>query len=199
MGIHDKPIFSFDRNQAALNIEIPEERSAEKLSGQIAVLPSKFLESYLSVCAEDNVGVVVVLSSGLARLLPAFLHCQTTQQDSLGRSSSGSTEYLRIFGGVPKLCNWSKTDQLLTHCEKKRYPLMEMQRLWMILAAGYSSKSTIFLLIFSKISLSACSGIHVWTNLKKWQVRSETHRKSTYDAKFRRGFPSKAVSSCKSW
>lgn len=75
MGVHDKPVFSFDRNQAALNVEIPEDRLAEKLSGQTAVLPSKFLKSNLSVCTEDNIGMVVVLSSGLACLLPAFLHC----------------------------------------------------------------------------------------------------------------------------
>lgn len=106
MRVHDEPVFSFDRNQATLNIEIPEERLAEKLLGQTAVLPSKFLKGYLSVCAEDNVRVIVVLSSGLAGLLPAFLHCQTTQQDSLRRPSCGSTEYLGIFRGVPKLRNW---------------------------------------------------------------------------------------------
>lgn len=43
--------------------------------------------------------------------------------------------------------------------------LMDMQRLWTTDAAGYSSKSTIFLFIFSMISLSASGGIHVWTKL----------------------------------
>jgi hypothetical protein len=35
----------------------------------------------------------------------------------------------------------------------------------MIVAAGYSSRSTWFLLMFSMISLFASSGIHVCTNL----------------------------------
>ena len=47
----------------------------------------------------------------------------------------------------------------------KSNELIDMQRLWMMDAAGYSSKSTMFLLIFSMISFSASGGIHVWTKL----------------------------------
>ena len=53
-----------------------------------------------------------------------------------------------------------------TFARRYRYARIEMARLWIIEAAGYSSKSTIFLLMFSMINLSASSGIHVCTNLR---------------------------------
>jgi hypothetical protein len=44
---------------------------------------------------------------------------------------------------------------------RNRDVLIETQRLWISEAAGYSSRSTMFLLMFSMISLSASSGIQV--------------------------------------
>ena len=80
--------------------------------------------------------------------------------------------------------------------------LIDMQRLWMTDAAGYSSKSTMFLLMFSMISFSASGGIHVWTKLLHGGIYIKRNKKIkviTHDARFRSGLPSRALSSWRSW
>ena len=167
--------------------------------------PSKFFEGNLSIWTEDDVGVKVIFSSIFSCFLPSFLHCKSAKHDGFWGTSCGRSNYFTFLRSLPKIRNYRWTMRYLrsrTNC--KLDVLIDMQRLWMMDAAGYSSKSTMFLLIFSMISLSASGGIHVWTKLLYGGIDIKRKYKMnvidiTYDARFSSGLPSRALSSWRSW
>lgn len=167
MGIHDESIRCFDGNQTRFNVKITSSRlHDDKMNISHVHLPSKFFEGNLSIWTEDDVGVIVIFSSIFTCFLPSFLHCKSTKHDGLRGTSCGRPNYFSFLRSFPKIRNyrWSMR-YLRSRINFKSIVLIDMQRLWMTDAAGYSSISTMFLFIFSMISLSASGGIHVWTKL----------------------------------
>ena len=128
--------------------------------------PRKFFESHLSIWAKNDVGVEMVFACCFPCFLPSLLHCKATEHYRLWGTSSSRPNNFAVLRCLPKIGHWSS--RISVHprvwCGWPNSHI-EMQRLWMSDAAGYSSRSTIFLLMFSMMSLSASSGIQVCTKL----------------------------------